>query len=220
MSVDSRLREALGTEDATWQTRTDPSYDAVVAGARRRRTTRNVAVAGGIAAAALAATLVLVPGDASSRLEPAPSGPTPSTFHHPEAPYETGPLDGTWRTDPITRTDIEANLRAAGLDEYAAAHAATYPRGEFRLTLRVSAGHITVDVGAQRARQREFLIEADSRVRFRPGSAGFGSTIYDWQVEDGNLTLSLVRSTLSEYDGFPGEVHERALYTTAPFHAS
>lgn len=223
MSVDTRIREALRTEDRAWEASAAASYDAVVAGARRRVVVRRTTIGSLVAVAALLGGIVFAPHQDSG---PEPARPTPSPnlgddrSDTSSPPYGQEPLDGRWQTRPLTRADIEATLREAGLNRFGEDYAATFPRGSFRIRLTSFAGNLVVRVragGHDQAVDREFLHPEGRTLTVRPGSPGHGRTTYRYAVTDDRLTLAFLTTTAPGYDGFPAEVQKRALFTTAPF---
>jgi len=219
MSIDSRLREAMRTEDPGWRAGAETSYDAVVVGARRRTVARRTAVGGAVAVAALIAGFALAPGsDSGPDPAPAPSVPITNDDHPGSTglPFPSGPLDGAWRTGPITRATIAQTLRDAGLDHYAEDYAATFPEGRFRLTLRVFAGQAVLRADSELRTAASVEIEG-SRLVMRPGQSGHGHTVFDWATGSDRLQMELVRCSLAGYSGFPGIVHQTALFTSSPF---
>lgn len=223
MSVDTRIRDALRAEDRTWEASTQAAYDAVVTGARHRLIVRRTAVGSTLAVATLLAGIAFAP-HRDSGPDPAPPAPTPTVGDDRsdagQLPYGQQPLDGRWQTRPLTRADIAATLREAGLTRFAEDYATTFPAGRFRLQLTTFAGNVVLRVRAgtdEEAVDREFLQPAGRTLTLRPGTAGYGSTTFRWSVAGDRLTLTFQRTAGPGLDGFPAEVRQRALYTTAPF---
>lgn len=224
MSVDTRIREALRAEGRPSEASTQAAYGAVVTGARRRIVARRTAVGTVAAVAALVAGITLAPHGGSGP-EPAPPAPTPTPTlgdhtSTSELPYGQEPLDGRWQTRPLTRADIAATLRAAGLARFAGDYAATFPKGRFRIQLTSFGGNFLARVhtgDGDRALARAFLHPEGHRLTLSPGTNGFGSTTFRWSVAGDQLTLTFQSTSGPDFDGFPAEVRQRALYTTAPF---
>ncbi|GAB3768832.1 hypothetical protein FB382_002625 [Nocardioides ginsengisegetis] len=211
MSVDDRLRDAFRVDDATWEARTSSAYDAVVTGAARARR-RRVALAGGGTAAALALVGALVlsgwrPPDVSPA--PAPAPPASSAPAHEALPG--GPLDGDWRTAPLTREAVSRTLREAGLGS-AEGYVASLPQGVFRIHLRIYGGLANTYVGSRQS-DHYFLLTTARKTVIRPFTADDGSTEYRLDVVDGRLVLSVAET----FRRIPGEGLRQALFTSVRF---
>jgi hypothetical protein len=141
-----------------------------------------------------------------------------STPAAPEAPVES-PLEGTWRTGPVSVRDAEATLRRHGLAEWIEDFRRTPPfSGVMVLDLSIDDGQWNL-YGESRGRREpidydaEYEIDGDTVVFHHSD----GSTTYRWSVAGEALSLAFVRSTMPHYRGVPDEVFQRALYMTEPF---
>jgi hypothetical protein len=226
MSVDARIRQGFTMIDNKLPTvDTVEGYEILDREIRRTTHRRHAIIGAAAAAAVLVATAggVLLNRGGDGKVEPAPPpAPMPSVVDNgsdAQAPYGNGPLDGTWQTRSLTRADIAATLREAGLNSYAQDYAASFPDGRFRLRMTSYAGNIvlrTVTGTRLQLVNREFLEPGGSTLTIRPGDLHVGKTTYRYTVEADQLTLTFLRTSAPGF-GVPGEVRQRALYTTAPF---
>jgi hypothetical protein len=130
------------------------------------------------------------------------------------------PLEGEWRTDPITPREVEATLRRRGLSRWIADFRPESPiqrttvlvldlhDGEWDLYGKVgSRPREEIDYDA------EFVVQGE-RVDKEHAT---GTTTYQWSVEGDTLGFQWVRSTEPAYRGIPDQVFSTALYETSQF---
>jgi hypothetical protein len=204
---------------AAWEDRRDAVYTAVLAAAARRRVRRNARLGGAVAVVALAAAAVFAPG---GDLRPPPAAPAafgpPPWAVEPRGHPLGGPLDGRWQTDPLTRADIVNALRRSGLGEYAD-HAATFPRGPFRIRLTVDSGKSVLTVAGAHRDVRSFRVDGH-RVTLEAPPPNIEVTHFRWSGAGPWLTLAHTGQGLAKHAGLAAVVHQVALYTTARFERS
>ena len=196
---------------------TNPTHKQV--GPCRRRATRQL-----VAATAISILLV---GCGSEDSTPTPASPgggastsatseVPATSHTPAV----SPLEGSWKTGPITLKETEATLRRHALDRWVKNYRANAPfSGDTVLMLTVENG--AWDLYGKSGGGQPQPIDYDAEYEIDGDTVVFhhsdGSNTYRWQVDHDTLTLHFVRSTLPAYRGIPDEVFQRALYMTQPF---
>ena len=131
------------------------------------------------------------------------------------------PLDGIYRTGPITPADAEATVREHGLDEWMDEFRPLNPieapstelildigDGEWDLYGETDGGpRVEIDYDA------EYAVEGD-QVVFTHSD---GANTYHWSLDGDTLTLEFINSTLPPYGGIPEEVFQSALYETSTF---
>jgi hypothetical protein len=134
------------------------------------------------------------------------------------APAES-PLEGTWRTGPISLRDAEATLRRHGLTEWIEEFRTSPPFSKVTV-LELSIEDGQWNLYGESADGRE-PIDYDAEYEIDGNTVVFhhsdGSNTYRWSVDDDTLRLEFVRSTLPGYNGIPDEVFQRALYMTDAF---
>nr|WP_297413466.1 hypothetical protein [uncultured Nocardioides sp.] len=214
MSVDTRVR--LGLEDVGTAL---PPVDIDVALARtlgrgrrsrtRRRVTGVLAAAAGVAALTVAvAQYGGGPNTAPPVVEPPPDRAAPKTTV----------LDGTWRTEPLSFSDLAAHLREEGL-------------GDWVDELRDETGRFS-GVRAQmtlRGEEMDFLIRGHTEDNWRfsvegdrlafVNMTGMLISVFDVSLDDNGRTMSLRLETPStgSWHGIPHEVYHTAYFTTVSF---
>lgn len=222
MSVDQRIREGLRmTNTQLLDPDTIHALELVTTRARTATRRRRLIVGGVAAAAAAAAVVVAVSvtgGDNAG--QPLPADRTPSQ------PPETGAE--AYLSDPVTFDDMAQNLREHGLGEWVEPLHDRWGdvdgriRMEFagqRLTASIPGtpvshsgtnviGERTGDIHPPAQRGRLWLQDVDSNFNYTATQLDAGGE---------RLTLTLTQSGAPSIDGIPGEVYERALYTTVPF---
>ncbi len=183
------------------------------------RAWRSAAVAG------VAASLLLV-GCGADDATPAAQAPDAraSTSATSEAPATSeepaaSPLEGTWRTRPISLRDAEATLRRQGFGEWIERFHKIPPitkvtvldlsieGGQWNLYGESEGGREPIDYDA------EYEIDGDT-VTFHHSD---GSNTHRWIVDGDTLSLEFVKGTMPPYEGVPDEVFQRALYMTEAF---
>ena len=187
-----------------WEERTEAAYAAVLAAARRRTRTPESALGGAVALVALVAAVVLVPDPAPPR----PSRPR-ARCRGPRSTASGGDrlrYPGRRRRQP---------LRGAGLAEYAD-YAATFPSGRFRIRLSVSAERSVLTVAGDQ-RSIGILRLEGHRVSLEPLPPNMGFSYFRWSREGRQVSLAFTGSSMAKHSGYPAEVHQVALYATAPF---
>jgi hypothetical protein len=131
------------------------------------------------------------------------------------------PLDGTYRTGPITPAEAEATVREHGLeewlDEFRPLNPIEAPSTELILDLVDGEWDIYGETdGGPRVEidyDAEYAVEGD-QVVFTHSD---GANTYRWSLDGDMLTLEFVDSTLPPYAGIPEEVFQSALYETSTF---
>lgn len=224
MSIDQRIREGLTMID---QELPPPdvhaAHEVVVQDGRRLTRRRRAAVlvsAAAVAAGVFAATRV--GGDDGAT--PTPTGP-PTSGATSSAPAPASPLEGGYRSTPVTFSDMAATLRASGLaDEVPALRARLGDFGTQRLRLSLRDGIARLRVpGAAAVDEHGYAIGAFQLQLTSTDTAGpltRYTTTTTPPATDGvgpTLTLTFVDTTEGVSQGVSGEAWQRALYTTVPF---
>ena len=129
------------------------------------------------------------------------------------------PLEGTWRTEPITLDDAEATLRKHGLGKHIKKFRTDPPfEGETVLILDVKDEwdlYGESDGGPRQEIDYDAAYKVDGDEVTVTHSTG--STTHRWSVEGDRLTLEWDSTTQPPYNGVPDEVYQRALYMSADF---
>ena len=134
-------------------------------------------------------------------------------------PKAASPLEGTWRTEPISLSDAEATLRKHGLGKFIKKFSTDPPfQGDTVLILDVKDEWDLYGESEGGPRQEidydaEYLVKGDT-VKVTHST---GSTTHRWSVDGDRLTLEWLSTTQPPYNGVPDEVYQRALYMTAEF---
>ncbi len=129
------------------------------------------------------------------------------------------PLEGTWRTEPITLSDAEATLRKHGLGKYIKKFRTDPPfEGETMLILDVKKewdlyGESDGGPRAEIDYDADYLVKGDTVTV----THSTGSTTHRWSVDGDRLTFEWDSTTQPDYNGVPDEVYQRVLYMTAEF---
>jgi hypothetical protein len=148
------------------------------------------------------------------------SSPTASvTGSATPSPEALSPLEGTWRTGPISPRDAEATLRQFGLAQWIEPFRPVAPFGADTVLI-LEIGEEWDLYGMAKAQPREEIdYNADVRVHGNKvdviHSAGFNT--FRWSVDGDTLTLEWLNTTIPSSDGIPEEVFQRALYMTEEF---
>lgn len=129
------------------------------------------------------------------------------------------PLEGTWRTGPISPRDAEATLRQFGLAQWIEPFRPVAPFGA-DIVLILDIGEEWDLYGMAKGQPREEIdYDADYRVRGDKvdviHSAGFNT--FRWSVDGDTLTLEWLSTTIPSSSGIPEDVFQRALYMTEAF---
>lgn len=217
MSIDQRIREGLLTisselpEPDTIQALASVTSDARAATRRHRLLATAVA-----AGAAAAAVIVAVSVTGEDKGSPPPADETPS-----QTPEIGPPVDPTWGfayvSDPVAFDDIAANLREHGLGEWVEPLHDRWGDVAGQIRLDFDNGQVTASIPETPASHTNNYIVFRHFLSFEGSDSQFEATAT--QIEGGGqrLTLTLTKSETAAVDGIPGEVYERALYTTVPF---
>ncbi len=178
------------------------------------------------AAAALSAASMLLVGCGSDDSTPATEAPddraststtsdAPATSDEPAA----SPLEGTWRTEPISLRDAEATLRRQGFGKWIEKFHEIPPFSKLTvLDLSIEGGQWDLYGESEGGREpidydAEYEIHGDT-VTFHHSD---GSNTHRWTIDGDTLSLEFVKGTMPSYKGIPDEVFQRALYTTETF---
>jgi hypothetical protein len=138
------------------------------------------------------------------------------------APEDATALEGTWRTDPITVTDMEGTLSKAGLGKHFARFEQNAPISDDPTALILDVGDDWDLYGQARSEPRtkidfdaQFEVRGDTVVVTH--STGTSNTLR-WSVRGDVLELTWLKGTAPRFRGIPDEAYQRALYMTADFH--
>lgn len=229
MPVDELLRSAFGVHDDSWDLEVAPALAHVHETAHHRAVVRR-RVAAGALAAVLVPTALVVGVTESAQDAPvasSPASPSPSPGQPPASASEQ-PLDGWWRSGPITESDVRRTLEDAGLGRWGTPVLAHLPERPFQALMRI------------RDRQVNLYLVGPDGVRLHYDGQGSNvvgdhlrisdiwsrvASSYAWstEVDDAGddrttvLRLELTATTEQDRNGVPGEVWQRVLYTSAPF---
>ena len=228
MSVDQRIREALTALDNRLP---DPdlgtALHVVTREGRRTAVRRRVAATAAIAAV-VALVAVLTVGDTgdSPDADPVPAGPAS------EAPVEKTlvgelPVEGVYRSDPVSFADMAANLRDHGLARYVAP--LRRELGGVRsvaILFRLHDGTAVVRLpGASLVLRSAYTLDTDEVRLISTGGPPRWRTRFDVRMTPSGtaatgptLTLTFLDTTAGSLRGIPSEVWLRALYATVAFH--
>jgi hypothetical protein len=228
MSVDQRLRESLHTLDHRLpDPDLGPALRAVTREGRRttarRRTAATVVVA---AVVALAAVLAFRGTGEVSGGDPVPAGPAS------DAPVEQtlvgeAPVEGIYRSDPVSFADMAANLRDHGLERYVGR--LRRELGDVRsaaILFRLHDGTAVVRVpGASLVLRSAYTLDTgEIRLIATGGTPRWRTRLGVRMIPSATaatgptLTLTFLDTTTGSLRGIPSEVWLRALYATAAFH--
>jgi ABC-type transport system substrate-binding protein len=174
----------------------------------------------------VAATAVLLAGCGSDEATQTTtsSGEPPSTTTltttSATSPEAASPLEGTWRTDPITRRDVEGTLRRYGLEKWIKRFQTVTPiPATTVLILDIREGEW--DLYGKATGEPRVEIDYDAGYAVRGDEVdkvhATGATTYRWSVDGDTLTLEWLRSTEPPSEGIPDEVFSRVLYMTRDF---
>ncbi len=146
MSVDDRIREGLiMTEQHLRTPDTAAAFEDVTRAGDRRTTRRRMVVAGAAAAAAAVVAIAVTLSTDDPTSSPTPSNPADDRRPTAQAEVPASPIEGTWRSDPVTFEAMAANLRDNGLQaSVPALRASSATVGRTRVTVTLVDGDETV----------------------------------------------------------------------------
>ncbi len=131
------------------------------------------------------------------------------------SPAAANPLEGTWRTEPVSVSDAEATLRKHGLEKWIKKFKNESPiqsdtvlvldlKDEWDLYGESNGGpQEEIDYDA------EYKVDGDTVIK----THSTGATTYRWSVDGDRLTLEWLSTTEPPANGIPDEVYQRALYS-------
>lgn len=151
--------------------------------------------------------------ESSTTASAAPPSAAPS-------PEPVSPLEGTWRTPPISPRDAEAPLRQSGLAKWIKRFRPLTPfAADTVLILEIEEPTWNL-YGKPKGEPRQ-EIDYDANYALHGNKVevihATGSTTFRWFVDGDTLTLEWLKSTQAPYKGIPDEVFQRALYMTEEF---
>jgi len=129
------------------------------------------------------------------------------------------PLEGSWRTNPVSAAESEATLRRYGLSKYIARFRPLSPlAGNAVLTLEIGRDW-DLSVKSKGKPPQNVDFDADYTVYGNKVDKihATGSATYRWTVDGDTLTFEWLSSTEPPYRGIPDEVFSRVLYMTTEF---
>jgi hypothetical protein len=130
------------------------------------------------------------------------------------------PLEGTWRTAPISPTDAEATLRRYGLAKWIKPFRPLVPFGA-NTTLILDLHEAEWDLYGESANGRREEIDYDAGYVVTGDKVEkihyTGVTTYRWSLDGDTLTLEFLETTEPPIEGVPDEVFSHALYMTRDF---
>lgn len=164
---------------------------------------------------------VLLAGCGSDEETPTTSSPSTASVTGSATPSSeaVSPLEGTWRTGPISPRDAETTLRQFGLAQWIEPFRPVAPFGADTVLI-LEIGEEWDLYGMAKGQPREEIdYDADYRVHGDKvdviHSAGFNT--FRWSVNGDTLTLEWLNTTIPSSGGIPEEVFQRALYMTEEF---
>jgi hypothetical protein len=219
-SVDDRLRAGLKHEIPA-QPQVHALCDRVIERAHRRRARRRLTLA------AAAAAVLAVAGAAAARpwADDDIGHSPPASQHHeiviPSPQSTTQKLEGRWEIrSAVTRSRLADTLKAAGLGQWVDEVRAELPQDQ-KWSIRMQDGYLIAefaDNGVFELLDRRLAQLEGHRMVLEFDDGTPGESVYRWQRSGDMLRFTLVRTTDPDRDRIPGEVYQRALYTTVPFH--
>jgi hypothetical protein len=219
MSVDDRIREGLTMTDQHLRTPdTESAFDIVTRAGDRRTTRRRMAFAGAAAAAAAVVAIAVTLSTDDPTSSPTPSNPPTTSAPPTQGEAPASPIEGTWRSDPVSFEAMAANLRDNGLQ--ASVPALRAELGEFgrtRITVTMVDGDETVLLGGNVASTSAYTLGAGT-VTLNNATGWTGTTVLQDQMAVGmRLSFILITAPEGATGGLSNEALVRALYTTATF---
>jgi hypothetical protein len=143
----------------------------------------------------------------------APASPSPTV-------EETSPIDGTWKTGPISQEDVEGTLRKYGLAKWIKRFRAVgIFKSELTLILDLKEGEWDLHGKPRGGPREEIDYDADYVVEGNRVDKihATGATTFRWSVTGEVLSLEWIKTTEPAFRGIPDEVFQRALYMTEDF---
>jgi hypothetical protein len=135
-------------------------------------------------------------------------------------PEPVSPLEGTWQTDPLSRSDAEATLRRFGLARWIERFRRVPllgPRTWLILDIRDGGWNLYGSSGDGPREKIDFdagyMVDGNEVDKIHAA----GVTTFRWSVNGDTLTLEWLETTEPSFRGIPGEVFQRALYMAAEF---
>jgi len=162
-----------------------------------------------IALFALASVLLAGCGSDGGTSRDKPSTPSASA----------NPLEGSWRTEPVSVSAAEATLRKHGLEKWIKKFKNESPiQSDTVLILDIKDewdlyGESEGGPREQIDYDAEYKVDGDTVEKIH----STGSTTFRWSVDGDRLTLEWLSTTEPPANGIPDEVYQRALYMTAEF---
>lgn len=220
MSVDERIRDALSRETSPWGVDGESALDRVIARGRRRVLAGKAALAV-LAAAAVVTAVLLGPGlDLGRERAGAPAGAPSSESASPRPPRATDDVDGTWTSGLLGEPQLRSTLTQAGLARWATPLHNALPAPKVTFTVVFRDGHVTTTIrhgSTTGTFDQETFTVVGRELHFHPDTDAHQLTVYRWLLTGDRLHLSFVDTTEPSTDGIPGEVWQRATYTSAVF---
>jgi hypothetical protein len=181
---------------------------------RRRRKGIQATLALGLAAVVTGIVVIVAAG-------PSPST-TPVPADQPPAPPFGPAVETTWGyaylSDPVTFDDIAQNLRSHGLNEWVEPLHDQWGDVDGTIQLDFDNGNLTASIpGTGVSRTNDYLVSTSHLYLWGDADSELKATARELDAGGQRLTLTLKESAAPPSDGIPGEVYERALYTTVPF---
>jgi hypothetical protein len=171
-----------------------------------------------VAAVGVLALLAGCGSDAGAPTASSPEEPSPTASESP-SPEPESPLEGTWRTRPVSPGDTDASLREYGLAKWIKRFRPLTPFKDDTVLILViedewdlygkTKGEPRVEIDYD----AEYFVN-DKKVVVRHSN---GSRTLRWSVDGDTLTLESLKTSLPPYKGVPDEVFQIALYATGDF---
>ena len=130
------------------------------------------------------------------------------------------PLEGIWRTAPISPADAEATLRQHDLEQYIQQFGDVTPVSEeMVLILDIHDGEWDLYGMPNGGARQEIDYDADYTVDGDEVAVAYfaGTNTFRWSINGDMLTLEWVATTLPDYQNIPEEVFQRVLYMMETF---
>ncbi len=226
MSVDQRIREGLTMIDQQLPpSDTESAYEFVEHGARRRTLRDRAVVVAGAAAAAVVVGVALVQANEPSAVPVPADRPSqvpsagPSDATNVQEPPDS-PIEGVWRSRSIAFADMADTLRDAGkgrwVDEL---RDELGDFGRIQMTLRLQDGRSQLRLPGTDGwlDEQDYELSTD-RITLHTIDGLRRETTYTPDLSPGwVMKLVFDGTTEGRTDGIPGEVWQRALYTSVDF---